>query len=93
MSRTTVTNNPEASRYEITVDGVLAGFSRYVDKGDVLVVMHTEVAEEFAGRGVAATLVTGELDDVRANGRRIQPLCPYVEAFLRKHPDYQDLVG
>jgi predicted GNAT family acetyltransferase len=93
MSTTTVANNPEASRYEIGVDGVLAGFSEYVDRGEVRVFLHTEVSEEFAGRGLAATLVTGALDDVRASGRLIRPLCPYVAAFLRKHPDYRDLVA
>lgn len=93
MSNTTVANNPEASRYEISVDGVLAGFTEYVDKGDVLVFPHTEVFEEFRGQGIAAILVTGALDDVRANGRVIRPLCPYVAGFLRKHPDYRDLVA
>jgi len=93
MSAPTVTDNPEASRFEISVDGKLAGFTEYVDKGQVLVFPHTEVFDEFEGQGLAAILVTGALDDVRAKGRLIQPECPYVRRFLRMHPDYKDLVA
>jgi hypothetical protein len=90
---TRVSDNPENSRYEIRIDGVLAGISEYVDRGEVRVFRHTEVLEGFAGQGLAATLVTEALEDVRAAGGLIRPLCPYVAAFLRKHPEFQDLVG
>lgn len=93
MSNPTVVKNPEASRYEISVDGVLAGFVDYVDEGEVLVMTHTEVFDDFEGQGLAAILVTGALDDVRANGRVVRPDCPYVARFLGKHPAYQDLVA
>lgn len=93
MTATLVQNNPDTSRYEISVDGVLAGFTEYVDAGDVLVFPHTVVFDEFGGQGLAATLVTGALDDVRAKGRLIRPECPYVKGFLAKHPEYQDLVA
>ena len=93
MSNTTVANNPEASRYEISVDDVLAGFADYVDGGEVLVIPHTEVSEGFEGQGLAAILVTGMLDDVRANGRVIRPDCPFVASFLEKHLSYQDLTA
>lgn len=93
MSNPTVVNNPEASRYEISVDGVLAGFTDYVDEGEVLVMPHTEVFDDFEGQGLAAILVTGALDDVRANHRVVRPDCPYVARFLGKHPAYQDLVA
>jgi len=93
MSNPTVADNPGTSRYEISVDGVLSGFTSYADEGEVLVFVHAEVFEEFAGQGLAAILVTGALDDVRAKGRLIRPLCPYVAGFLGKHPDYQNLVA
>ena len=93
MSNQRVTNNPDESRYEIHVDDVLAGFAVYVDHGDLLSFDHTEVFDEYAGQGLAAILVTGALDDVRANGRRIKAECPYVARFLTKHEDYQDLVS
>lgn len=93
MTTTTVADNPEASRYEISVDGVLAGYTEYIDKGTLLVFPHTEIFEAFAGRGLAATLVTEALDDVRSRGLLIRPDCPYVAGFLRKHRDYRDLVA
>ena len=93
MSNPTVVNNSEASRYEISVDGVLAGFTDYVDEGEVLVMAHTEVFDDFEGQGLAAILVTGVLDDVRANDRVVRPDCAYVAGFLAKHPAYRDLVA
>lgn len=93
MGSPVVADNPEASRYEISVEGVVAGFTEYVDEGDVLVFPHTVIFEDFDGQGLAAILVTGALDYVRAKGRVIRPLCPYVAGFLRKNPDYQDLVA
>ena len=93
MSNTSVANNPEASRYEISVNDALAGFADYVDRGEVLVIPHTEVFEGFEGQGLAAILVTGMLEDVRAYGRVIRPDCPFVASFLDKHPSYQDLIA
>lgn len=93
MSEKKIINNTDESRYEIHVDGVLAGIEVYVDEGDLLAFVHTEVFEEFSGQGLAAILVTGALDDVRSEGRVIRADCPYVAAFLTKHPDYQDLVA
>lgn len=93
MSAHLVIDNAEKSRYEIHVGQVLAGFTEYVEEGDVLVIPHTEIAPDFSGQGLAAILVTEALDDIRAKGRLIRPDCPYVAAFVAKHPDYQDLVG
>ncbi len=93
MSSHLVENNPANSRYEISVDGVLAGFTEYYEDGDVLVFPHTQIFEAFGGQGLAAILITAALDDVRAKGRLIRPLCPFVAAFIAKHPDYQDLVA
>ncbi|MDQ3156282.1 MAG: N-acetyltransferase [Actinomycetota bacterium] len=93
MSTPTVVNNPENSRYEISVDGKLAGFTEYVDTGGLLVFPHTQVFDEFDGQGLGAILVTGALDDVRANGRLIRADCPYVRRFLREHPEYKDLLA
>lgn len=93
MTNTTVANNPEKSRFEISVDGALAGFTEYYEEGEILVFPHTKIFDEFGGQGLAAILVTGALDDVRANGRLIRADCPYVAGFLQKHPDYQDLLA
>ena len=81
-------------RYEVHVGGVTAGFTQYRVKegGTVLAFDHTEVADGYSGLGLASKLVTYALDDVRAAGQRIRPYCPYVRAFIKRHPDYADLV-
>jgi len=80
-------------RYEVTADGELAGFAEYRDREGARVFTHTEVADEFEGKGVGSELVRGVLDAERAAGRRIVPLCPFVAHYVREHPDdYGDLV-
>jgi predicted GNAT family acetyltransferase len=55
--------------------------------------VHTEVDPEFEGSGLGGKLVAGALDDVRAQGRRVQPLCPFVAKYIARHPEYADLVA
>ncbi|HEY6963516.1 MAG TPA: GNAT family N-acetyltransferase [Gaiellaceae bacterium] len=89
----TVRDNPEQSRYEITVDGQLAGFVVYRDGGDTLTMVHTEVDPEWEGQGVGSALVKEALDDVRARGLEIRPTCPFVAEYVKRHPEYGDLVS
>lgn len=89
----TVVDNPEKSRYEIQVDGALAGLEQYEVDGDVRVFVHTEISPRFEGLGLASTLVRSALEDLRGRALRVRPVCPYVVKFLSKHPEYQDLVA
>jgi predicted GNAT family acetyltransferase len=89
----TVTDNSERSRYEIEVDGTLAGWIAYRAREGVVTMVHTEVEPEWEGRGVGAELVRGALDDVRVRGLKVRPLCPFVAAYIERHPEYQDLVA
>ncbi|MEU6089698.1 GNAT family N-acetyltransferase [Streptomyces sp. NPDC047085] len=79
------------SRYEILVDGERAGLTAYRDRGDQRVFYHTEVDDAFAGQGLASRLVQEALTDVRAAGKRIVPVCPYVAKFLKKHEEFADI--
>jgi uncharacterized protein len=88
-----VVDSPEASRYEALLGDRVAGFSEYLVKPGRLVFTHTIVEPEFEGRGFGSKLVREELDDVRRRGLKVTPLCPFVRAFIRRHPDYQDLVA
>ncbi|MGH8959817.1 MAG: GNAT family N-acetyltransferase [Jatrophihabitantaceae bacterium] len=88
-----VRENAELSRYEIMVDGELAGFTLFRPDGDSMLFPHTEIDERFAGQGLAKRLIGAALDDVRARGRRLVPLCPFVKAFIDKNPAYRDLVA
>ena len=94
MSDIEIVHVPERSRYEIHVDGKVAGITRAKEGDDgVLLFSHTEVDDAYEGQGLASKLVTGALDDVRRRGRKIEVTCEYVEGFLEKHPEYQDLVA
>ena len=85
--------NADKQRYEIHVDGTFAGFTQALDRGgDVVDMPHTVVFDEFEGQGLASQLVTGALDDLRSQGQKIVPTCPYVAAFVEKHSDYADLL-
>ena len=90
-----VRDNRELRRYEVTVDGALAGILTYrFDESDaVITLVHTEVDRAFRGRGLADRLARHALDDARVRGLRVRPDCPFVARFIRAHPDYQDLVA
>lgn len=89
---TEITNNPELSRYEVRLDGTLAGFAQYRLNGRRTVFTHTEIDPAFEGRGLGSALARGALDEVRAAGRSAVPLCPFIKAYIDKHPEYQDLL-
>ncbi|MBJ7477850.1 GNAT family N-acetyltransferase [Rhodococcus sp. (in: high G+C Gram-positive bacteria)] len=90
---TVITDNPSQSRYEIHADGDLAGIEDYTTSGDVVSFNHTEIYPAFEGFGLAGVLVRQALDDLRARGLKVHPVCPYVVKFLDKHPEYQDLIS
>lgn len=94
MSNNVVVHNTDEQRYEIHVDGILAGFTEAKEDGsDVVVFPHTVVFEQFEGQGLASELVAGALDDIRVRGKRIVAQCPYVARFVEKHSDYADLLA
>jgi predicted GNAT family acetyltransferase len=88
---TTVQDNPAEHRYEITVDDELAGFSAYNRTDDVVDITHTEIFPGREGQGVGSTLVSGALDDIRSRDLRVRPTCSFVQSYLERHSDYQDL--
>lgn len=84
----TVVQNADQSRYEIHVDGELAGFARYrrLDAGVDFV--HTEIDPKFEGRGLGSQLAKGALDDVRSKGERIIATCSFIAGYIERHPEY-----
>ncbi len=87
----TVRDNRQARRYEIEVDGHTAA-TWYRLRPGVITFTHTEVPSALSGRGVGTALAKGALDDARAQGLKVVPLCPFVAAFIKRHPEYGDLV-
>lgn len=92
MPTTNVHNDPSKERYVVEVDGVQAGFTVYHIRSGRYFFVHTEIYDDFAGTGVGKTLVREALDDIRAQGEMIVPVCPYVAHFIHRNPEYQDLV-
>jgi uncharacterized protein len=88
-----VVDNPSELRYELWSEDILTGTIRYTRDGDVLTLVHTEVDPAFEGEGLGSALIAGALDDVRARGKRIIPVCPFVRAYLQRHPEYGDVVA
>ena len=87
-----VSNNPDASRYELRLGGALIGLAAYRLRDHELVLTHTEVDSSCEGRGYGSTLVAAVLDDARERGLTVRPLCPFVAAYIRRHPELQELV-
>jgi uncharacterized protein len=90
---TVVNNNPDRSRYEVLVDGKVAGFARYRRTGDVINFYHTEVDPAFEGQGLGSKLARGALDDVRTGGVRAIATCPFISAYIKRHPEYTELLA
>ncbi len=87
-----VKDNAAQRRFEITVEGVTA-FAEYVRKPGVITFTHTVVPEALGGKGVGSRLAKGALDQVRAEGLKVVPQCPFIAAYIKKHPEYQPLVA
>ncbi|MBT2230829.1 GNAT family N-acetyltransferase [Nonomuraea sp. NEAU-A123] len=87
-----IVDNTEQSRFEIFVDGTVAGFADYRLLPTKIVFTHTEVLPEYEGQGLAGKLVGHALDASRDTGLRVVPLCPYVAKYIERHPPYKDLV-
>jgi predicted GNAT family acetyltransferase len=87
-----VIEKPALDRYEAYLDGVLAGYVTYERQRGGIVFLHTKTEPAFEGRGVGSHLAQVALDDARARGLRVTPRCPFVAAYIDRHPDYADLV-
>ena len=80
-----VCDNPEANRYELAADGQTSVLN-YERRAGEITLIHTEVPEALRGHGIGESLVKGALDLARAEGLRIIVVCPFVRAYLRRHP-------
>jgi len=87
-----VINNPGAHRFEVELEGAVAHLDYRRAPGDKLVLVHTEVPRQFQGRGVAAKLAQAALEYARQSRLRVVPRCEFVLSYLRRNPQYMDLV-
>lgn len=88
----TITDAVALDRYEAHVETDLAGYLDYVVKRNRLALTHTEVLPTHQGRGIAGALARFALDDARRRDLRVIASCPYVRAYVERHPETQDIV-
>jgi uncharacterized protein len=91
-ARPVITDATERQRYEAHLDGKLAGVLEYVVKHGRLALVHTEVLPAHEGQGIGSALVRHALDDARRRQLRVIAICPYVQAYLTRHPEDEDIV-
>jgi len=87
-----VTRDEDEHRWEARLGGELAGFAAYQLTDELIVFTHTEVGSAFEGKGVGGALARQALDEVAGEGtRKVMPLCPFIKAWIARHPDYRHL--
>ena len=84
-----VADQRDRHRYLITVDGEEAGAAYYTLRDGVVVFTHTVVDDRWEGQGIGSELARAALDDVVGGGRKFAPHCPFIAAWVRKHPEYE----
>jgi predicted GNAT family acetyltransferase len=87
-----VQDAPDKQRFEILVDGKLAGFAAYRVRDGAIVITHTQIDPAYRGAGMGAELARRTLDTLRERGVRVVPSCPFFARYIADHPEYADLV-
>jgi predicted GNAT family acetyltransferase len=87
-----VQDNAAHHRFEVLVDGEVAGKALYQSRPGAVIVTHSEVDPRFRGRGLAGELARRTLDEIRQRDLNVVPLCPFFAHFVAEHPEYQDMV-
>lgn len=92
MSEVTIQNQPEKQRYEAVLNGQVVGFAEYRPLKEAVMFTHTEVNQNMEGQGVASALIRQALEQTRTDHKWVIPMCPFVVAFIQRHPEYLDTV-
>ncbi len=87
-----VTDNTERSQYELPVDGQIV-FARYRRKDNVVAILHVEAPMALRGSGAAGRLMQGIVELARSRNEKLMPLCSYAAAWMRRHPESNDLLA
>ncbi len=85
-----VKHNPEEKRFKVVLEDKIA-MVEYMMGGNNIVFTHTEVPSEFEGMGIANKMAHVALQYAKTEGYKIQALCPFIAAYVRKHPEYHSI--
>ena len=87
-----VRHNPALSRFELDADGAVA-VANYRLADGVMTFTHTEVPWRLRGQGIASRLIAGALEQARAQGVKVVPRCSFVDDYIARHPEWEDLLA
>jgi len=86
-----VRNKADKGRFEAQLEGEDVAFVAYSLRGNIIEMTHTEVPSAYAGQGIASKMVRDALEYAKAHKLRVIPTCPVVAAYIKKHPEYEDI--
>lgn len=92
LDELSVHDNAEEERYEARLGAKVVGVVSYQSEPGLLTLVHTEVDPAMEGKGVGSRLVAGALGDIRRRGLAFVAVCPFVRAYLKRHPEQADSV-
>lgn len=92
MSTRQFIHNEDEQRYELHVGTHVAIAEYMLNNKGIVFMTHTEVPQELGGQGVASELIKNSLTDIKERGLHVAPLCPFVKAYIEKHPEWASLV-
>lgn len=87
-----IVDNAGAHRFELAVGDHVA-MAYYTLAPGIITFTHTEVPKELSGQGIGTKLARFALEQVRARGLKVVPKCPFIAGFIRKNPEFADLVS
>jgi uncharacterized protein len=90
--QTSIRQNTEQSRYELMVEDAVAGVVEYREQGDQVELTHTEVDPSYEGQGIGSHLAHAVLDNLRNEKRSLVPSCRFINGYLKRHPEFAELV-
>lgn len=82
-----VSRNHALSRFDIHVDGELAGFADYKLRDQTIIFPHTEIDPKFGGKGLGTTLIEYALNEIAKENLSVEPVCPFVSKYIGKNPE------
>jgi uncharacterized protein len=93
MTDIVIADNPAAHRFELKTGGAVAAQAEYELLPGTIKFLHTDVLPGHEGKGLGSKLAKAALDEVRQRGLQVEPVCEFIAGYIRKHPDYLDLVS
>ena len=88
----TVRDNPEKHRFEIDLGDRSFAIAEYTLPAGKIMFTHTEVPQAHEGKGIGTILIKAALASARQRGLQVIPICPFFAAYIRNHPEEQDLL-